>query len=510
MGDKPKAAILYLCSSLPKYVTDLKLSLSYLDKNFNDQFKYPVIVFHRDFSEELMEDIRKSTRSHIIFDKIKFEIPDFLNKDDIPEYYLGYDIEYRHMCRFLGGPIYWQPALKNYDWYWRLDTDSFLLDKIDYDIFLFMKKNNYKYGYVAMLRDRPKVVEGLWDFVKKYIKENKIQPTFLRRFMRNGVWDRTIYYTNFEIGSLDFWCSEKFRKYFDYLDRSGGIYKYRWGDTAFRSLAVYMFMPEKQFYQFKNIGYRHQSFVQSSKFNLSIFLKKQAFYFMHRWYWLEPVLGKFIKYPRCLKSKIKNFIKHTPLYTPICHILELKEMQNWEKKGRCGPSPHLIKQKIVKEYAHRFAIDTLVETGTYEGRMVSAAKNTLKEIFSIELEEKLFERAKKKFANYPHIHIIHGDSGKILPEILASLKKPCLFWLDAHYSGGITTKGDVETPIKDELEAIFQHSVQNHVILIDDARYFIGKNDYPTIKWLKDYIFKYHPDWNFEIKYNIIRVYPSK
>lgn len=208
-------------------------------------------------------------------------------------------------------------------------------------------------------------------------------------------------------------------------------------------------------------------------------------------------------------QKIKRFIKNTPLYPLICYILELIEVRDWEKKGRPSPPPHLIKQKIIKEYTRRFAIDTLIETGTYLGQMVSATKNTFKEIFSIELDNELFEKAKKKFARYPHIHIIHGDSGKILLEILASLKKPCLFWLDAHYSGGITAKGDVETPIKEELEAILRHSVRDHVILIDDANQLVGKNDYPTIKWIRDYVLKHRSGWSFEIKDNIIRIYPS-
>lgn len=212
-------------------------------------------------------------------------------------------------------------------------------------------------------------------------------------------------------------------------------------------------------------------------------------------------------------QKIKNFIRNTPLYdTSIYNILRLfkkkKEVRDWEKGGRRGSPPHLIKQKIVKEYARRFNIDTLIETGTYLGEMVSGTKDVFREIFSIELDNKLFERAKKKFANYPYIHIIHGDSGKILPKILASLRKPCLFWLDAHYSGGVTVKGDVETPIVEELKAILRHPNQNHVILIDDKDHFVGKRGYPDIKWLKNYILKHHPDWKFEIKDNIIRVYP--
>jgi len=205
-------------------------------------------------------------------------------------------------------------------------------------------------------------------------------------------------------------------------------------------------------------------------------------------------------------QKIKNFIKYTSLYASI---LDWKQMRNWEKNNRYGPPPHLIKQKIIKEYARCFAIDTLIETGTYLGRMVSATRDTFKEIFSIELDNELFKRAKKKFAKYPHIHIIHGDSEKMLPEMLSSINKPCLFWLDAHYSGGVTAKGDIETPIAKELETIFKSPDRNHVILIDDAEDFVGKNDYPTIEWLKRYVLKYRPDWNFEVKDNIVRIYPN-
>ncbi|OIP76251.1 MAG: hypothetical protein AUK06_00285 [Parcubacteria group bacterium CG2_30_36_18] len=301
MKNPIKAAIIYLANSAPKYIADLKLSLSSLDVNFNDQFRYPVIIFHRDFSEALIQDIRKATRSNTRFEKVKFEIPDFLNKAEIPERCFGFDIEYRHMCRFFSGLVYRHPGLKDYDWYWRLDTDSFLLSKIDYDVFYFMQKHNYMYGYITMLKDRPETVKGLWDLTKKYIRENKIQPTFLHKFTLGGVWNRTIYYTNFEIGKLDFWHSEKFISYFNYLDRSGGIYKYRWGDTPIHSLAIYMFIPEKQVHQFSDIAYKHQSFVnQPSRFKLLILLRKNIFY-ANRWLGSKTVLVKFY-------LKLKKFL----------------------------------------------------------------------------------------------------------------------------------------------------------------------------------------------------------
>lgn len=252
-----RAVIMYLSGSTPKMVDDLKLSLSRLDEHFNDQFKYPVIIFHEDFDEARMRDICEATRSTLQFEKVEFEIPDFLNSTEIDKVRIGY----RHMCRFMSSAIYLQPSLKDYDWAWRLDTDSFLLGKIDYDIFRFMQEHDYAYGYIFKLTDLPAVTKGLWDVVKKYIEENQIQPTFLHKFTPSGVWDRTYYYTNFEVSKLDFWRSKKYLHYFDCVDRSGGIYKYRWGDTIIRALAIFMFMPERQVHQFANIAYKHQGFT---------------------------------------------------------------------------------------------------------------------------------------------------------------------------------------------------------------------------------------------------------
>lgn len=265
------AAIIYLARSRRTDISSLKHSLSVLDLNFNNQFNYPIIIFHEDFNESLMDEIQKCTQSKLKFERVKFEIPDFLKKEKIPEfiYVEGFEfsIGYRHMCRFFSGLIYQNPVLKDYDYYWRLDTDSFLLGKIDYDIFRFMQENGYLYGYLNAGMDRPAVVNGIWDVTKKYIEINNIQPTFLKKFTHGGIWDMTVFGTNFEISRLDFWRSSDFKDYFDYLDKDGGIYKYRWGDACIHFLAVSMFIPENQIHKFSDIAYQHQSFINNCRIN---------------------------------------------------------------------------------------------------------------------------------------------------------------------------------------------------------------------------------------------------
>lgn len=181
--------------------------------------------------------------------------------------------------------------------------------------------------------------------------------------------------------------------------------------------------------------------------------------------------------------------------------------QRWIQNGSPVPPPHLVKRQVVRNYAAKLGLSVFIETGTYKGDMVDAVKDIFDEIYSIELEVALYQQAKKRFADDKHITILQGDSGSLLGGVLARLDKPCLFWLDGHYSGGATAKGDLDTPIQRELAHIFKHSAaHSHVILIDDARLFTGDGDYPSIQTLKNLTARAGFD-AFEVKDDIIRVY---
>ncbi len=172
--------------------------------------------------------------------------------------------------------------------------------------------------------------------------------------------------------------------------------------------------------------------------------------------------------------------------------------------GSKQPASQQYKINTLIEYAERFNTKVLIETGTYLGTTLNAVKHHFKKIHSIELNQKLFEDVKEKFKHYSHIHLVQGDSGEKLKDILSRTNESCLFWLDGHYSGGITSKATLETPIIKGLETIFKHSLR-HIILIDDARCFDGTNDYPTLKEVKDLGLK--NNYTAEVRNDIIRLY---
>ena len=141
------------------------------------------------------------------------------------------------------------------------------------------------------------------------------------------------------------------------------------------------------------------------------------------------------------------------------------------------------------------------------GNMVEAMKTRFKKIYSIELSDDLYRKAKDRFVNDKHVELLKGDSGVILPELLTRIKEPAFFWLDAHYSGGITARGTIDTPIERELQAIMNHPIKEHVILIDDARHFTGTNNYPTAAMVENIARKYNR--SFEMKDDNFRIYPK-
>ena len=91
---------------------------------------------------------------------------------------------------------------------------------------------------------------------------------------------------------------------------------------------------------------------------------------------------------------------------------------------------------------------------------------------------------------------------------MPTITENAIFWLDGHYSAGFTAKGDKETPIYEELEAIIQDSTHDHILLIDDARLFTGERDYQTIEELSDFVRGKNKDYIIEVKDDVIRALP--
>lgn len=190
-------------------------------------------------------------------------------------------------------------------------------------------------------------------------------------------------------------------------------------------------------------------------------------------------------------------------------ISQYFKIAKWLVKGKPPPPPHLIKQRAVLENARRYKTQVMVETGTLLGDMVEAMKNHFNEIYSIEINPELAKKAQLRFAGNKNIHIIENDSSIALKDLLPEIHEPALFWLDGHYSGGETGRGEKDTPILEELEAIYSTDL-DHVVLIDDARLFGTDSGYPGMEQLESSIRTLKPDSTITTKNDCIRIVPGK
>ena len=182
-------------------------------------------------------------------------------------------------------------------------------------------------------------------------------------------------------------------------------------------------------------------------------------------------------------------------------------MRRWYRKGRPAPTPPAVKRLLLETYATTYRCPIFIETGTHEGETPYFLRNHFEQLFTIELSPEFFERAKKKLSPFTHIKQLQGDSGERLGEILATVDRPCMFWLDGHYSGGITAKGEKFCPLLEELSHIWRHPIKQHVILLDDARCFGKKEDYPRVEELVELGRKAGYDW--EMHYDIFCLTPA-
>jgi len=207
--------------------------------------------------------------------------------------------------------------------------------------------------------------------------------------------------------------------------------------------------------------------------------------------------------------RLKYYLSRHGLLPAIDLIRRTPECIRWLQSGASGFAPAPIKRWVIATYLRRYGFRQFVETGTHLGdTLAQVARDRQIQCTSIELADSYYLEAVRRFSTYPNVRLLHGDSGILLPQLVAELKQPALFWLDGHYSGGTTAKGQLETPISVELRAILNAPISGHIILIDDVRCFDGTHDYPYLdQLLRDVRQDGH--YTIEVSADIARLTPS-
>jgi len=198
---------------------------------------------------------------------------------------------------------------------------------------------------------------------------------------------------------------------------------------------------------------------------------------------------------------MKKFFKKLLPQNFIEFLQTKKGLTDWKKRNFLENSPQIVKQKVFIKYGIKNAI--WVETGTYLGTTTKYLSDLFPHVYSIEPELNLYTLACKRFEG-KNVTLFNDVSEKILPTLLPKLRGNVNFWLDGHYSAGVTFKGEKDCPIKEELQAIEQNffNFDKLTILIDDVRCFLPHNnsytDYPSIDYLVDWARRMNLQWRIE------------
>lgn len=261
---------------------DIVSSIIQIEAAFNHKYKYPWTFFNdQEFSEEFKQNVTKAVAGNFTFVKLDaadWEQPEWIDPhradiamQDLLKENIQYadKISYHRMCRWNSGPAFTHPALAGYKYYWRVEPKTSFFCDVDYDVFRYMADNDKVYGFVINIYDEPKTIRTLWPTSVEFFDEH---PDYLSNHnslkwlthtgrpefnsIANG-YSTCHFWSNFEVGSLDFFRSKKYQDYFSYLDRAGGFFYERWGDAPVHAIAVGMMADRDQVHYFKDIGYFH-------------------------------------------------------------------------------------------------------------------------------------------------------------------------------------------------------------------------------------------------------------
>jgi len=210
-------------------------------------------------------------------------------------------------------------------------------------------------------------------------------------------------------------------------------------------------------------------------------------------------------------NKLVYKIGNKKIYNFYVETREFLRFLVWNFLSKNDLPSHWYKEKVIYYYKRRIGADNFIETGTYQGEMLIKQVNQFKNISSVEVVDFLYRDAVEKLKIYKNIKLYHGSSEELLGKMITEQEKArTIFWLDGHYSGKGTGRGNSDCPLMNELSEIFSNIQDDYVLLIDDARMFDGTGGYPTIDMVRQFLQDKIGKYDMMIKNDIIRIKVKK
>jgi len=139
----------------------------------------------------------------------------------------------------------------------RLDDDSYILSKIEYNLFDYMRDNNKRYAF------RQPVYEGGGEefdgVIDEYLVEHS-NNSMSRELIDLYRQDRGVgFYNNFFIAEVSFFLSPPASTLLRVIDESKLMFTHRTGDLVIQSAVVRLFLSPDQVHWFRDFTYEHMT-----------------------------------------------------------------------------------------------------------------------------------------------------------------------------------------------------------------------------------------------------------
>jgi len=273
----------------------LKICLENLFKNYNNKFKYPVLIFYHGkiYDEIEFQNNIKEVGENITFYKLEAKIPSHINESDL--FYNLKNNRYassfgKSRIGYLHANYFWNnfmnyKELENYDYLMRIDDDSWFKKEINFDFFEEIDKENYLCGtayswnhvHSRVLETRQYFYKWIYDYIKtnNINVKNNILKDVTDKFIENDIVNNircnkrfhSMFYLsgNCNIYNRKMFITDEWKNYLNKFNELAGGFRYRWGDCELISMYCYMFLDNgfKDF-DLKNKGIYHNQLPGTS------------------------------------------------------------------------------------------------------------------------------------------------------------------------------------------------------------------------------------------------------
>lgn len=276
-------AVINIISSRVKCIP---FCLKSLWENFNSKYDYDVVVYYFDDiydDQSLRDEITSLTDQNVIFKSVPYKTPEFLREKELfyNRNYINYVRTsfpksrkgYLHMCNFTSNMYnYKNTNCAYYDYIITHDDEAGYLKRLKYNpIEQLIKQDAYfgAYSFGQRLKNgKPHQGHldtriGLLDFCIYFINKYNVSPKSpdINKILNSNnaendfhklEWADT-YVINTQMFNTTNWKNWIFE-----VNKSGGIYKYRWGDNEIYSLFAHIFLENIINFNIVNEGIHDQ------------------------------------------------------------------------------------------------------------------------------------------------------------------------------------------------------------------------------------------------------------